>query len=415
MRERTQILSLISVSSFGNFLPLAILPVLLGYYDPAAFGKLAIFNSTIIVAAELLSFKYDQAILVSRNTEQTTQLVLLSSVLVLINCLVVFFFAALFRGMLGLTMYDLILAVAGILLYFSTRILVLVSNRNLNIKLMNLSSTMPLILYSIIAVIFGLFDLIGANTLIYAKLLGFLFTLFFLSFPVFKGIRIDLQVLSYRNVVDCVYEYIDYPKRILLGKSMNVLVKNGINFALGFLYGNYFLGLFSIARRILALPEMIIGRPLDNYFRRKVFVNDLVSNSEIKRIQSFYLKRLVGIAVLFFLVCSVLLPFCIRLLKYDNDWFAALPILQLLTLGYCVSFITVPFMSFFRVLKLEDKELKFQVLNFVSMAILLLTVQYGALGEEAAMVMLNIQRVIVFSWFLVMVIRTTNRLTLKDS
>ena len=85
------------------------------------------------------------------------------------------------------------------------------------------------------------------------------------------------------------YEIKISPNWLIL-ETKNINIKTVIFISI--LFGNSILGIFSISRRIVSIPEMVISRPLETYFRRKVFTNNSLNTQKLKTTFFKYLGKL---------------------------------------------------------------------------------------------------------------------------
>ena len=115
---------------------------------------------------------------------------------------------------------------------------------------MNLSQSLPLILYVLIAFILPVFNL--DQPLVFARLSSLFFSVIILIFGIYSDfINYKFSLEKSKKVLK---EYINYPKNILPSKAINMISINSIDIFISILFGNAILGIFSISRRIVSIP-----------------------------------------------------------------------------------------------------------------------------------------------------------------
>jgi O-antigen/teichoic acid export membrane protein len=403
MNEKKDIFSLISFASIGNLIPIISLPFLVKLYSPEQFGQVTLYTVFLIIFSNILSLKYDQAILVSKNKDETITLFLSSLTLTIFSSISILTLVLLSSLFLNFSLDNIFLIFFGIIFQFLTSTIFIYHNRNMNISFMNLSKTLPLILYVLVAFTLPFFNLDLNQPLVYTRLIS----LFISSIVLIFGIYSDFSNYSFsiEKSKKVLQEYINYPKNILPSKALNMISKNSIDIFISILFGNAILGIFSISRRIVSIPEMVISRPLETYFRRKVFTNNSLNTKKLKTTFFKYFKNISISSLFVYLSLVFIAPEILPYIFTGKEWGDIIPVVTVLSLGYTVSFVVVPFMSVFRILKIEKYEMIFQTVFFFAISILFTSVIVFDLKYNYFLELFNLQRIIVFVFCIILILK----------
>lgn len=403
MSEKKDIFSLVSFASIGNLIPIISLPFLVILYSPEQFGQVTVYTVFLIVFSNILSLKYDQAILVSKNKDETITLFLSSLFLTIFSSISILTLVQLSSLFLNFSLDNVFLIFFGIIFQFLTSTIFIYHNRNMNISFMNLSKILPLILYVFIALILPFFNFDLDQPLVFTRLISLVFSVIILTF----GIYSDLvnYKFSLEKSKKALKEYINYPKNILPSKVLNMVSKNSTDIFISIVFGNAILGIFSIGRRIVSIPEMVISRPLETYFRRKVFVKDILDVKNLEIIFFKYLKTISLSSIFVYISLVFIAPKILPYLFTGKEWGGIIPVVTVLSLGYTVSFVVIPFMSVFRILKREKYEMIFQSVFFLAILLLFISVKVFDLKYNYFLELFNLQRIIVFVFCIILILK----------
>ena len=403
MSEKKDIFSLVSFASIGNLIPIISLPFLVKLYSPEQFGQVTLYTVFLIIFSNILSLKYDQAILVSKNKDETITLFLSSLTLTIFSSILILTLVLLSYLFLNFSLDNIFLIFFGIIFQFLISTIFIYHNRNMNISFMNLSKTLPLILYVLVAFTLPFFNLDLNQPLVYTRLIS----LFISSIVLIFGIYSDFSNYSFsiEKSKKVLQEYINYPKNILPSKALNMISKNSIDIFISILFGNAILGIFSISRRIVSIPEMVISRPLETYFRRKVFTNNSLNTKKLKTTFFKYFKNISISSLFVYLSLVFIAPEILPYIFTGKEWGDIIPVVTVLSLGYTVSFVVVPFMSVFRILKIEKYEMIFQTVFFFAISVLFTSVIVFDLKYNYFLELFNLQRIIVFVFCIILILK----------
>lgn len=403
MSEKKDIFSLIGFSSIGNILPIVTLPFLVKLYSPSDFGEVTLYTTFLVIFSNILSLKYDQAILVSKNEEETITLFFLSFFLTVLTSVLLLVIAYVSSLFFNFSTDTIVLIFFGVIFQFLISTIFIYHNRNMSIRQMNLSKILPLTLYVVVAFILYFLNFNLDQPLVYSRLISLVISVFILRF--FMNRNFNEYHFSMEKFKIAMKDYISYPKNILPSKAINMISNNSLEIFISAVFGNAMLGIFSISRRLVSIPEMIISRPLESYFRRKVFINNDVDLVTLRSTFFKYLKNLSITSIPIFLSLVFVAPKILPYIFVGKEWGSIIPVIVSLSLGYTISFIVIPFMSVFRILKREKYEMLFQFVFFFTMALLYISIITFDIKFNDFIELFNIKRIIVFVFCMILVLK----------
>jgi O-antigen/teichoic acid export membrane protein len=148
-----------------------------------------------------------------------------------------------------------------------------------------------------------------------------------------KGIRIDRMLFMAKK-------YSRFPLINALQALLDAIQINGLIYVISFLFGNYQVGIFSLAIRILFVPMSFAGSSI-----AQVFYQEANSNIHNKKPLMPLLKRTIKMNCLLILpVLFILLLFGPQLFSfvYGKEWMEAGVYAQYLCVWICIDFVRAP-------------------------------------------------------------------------
>jgi O-antigen/teichoic acid export membrane protein len=403
MGEKKDIFSLISFAGIGNIIPIISLPFLVKLYSAEQFGQVTLYTVFLIFFSNVLSLKYDQAILVSKNDDETISLFISSLSLIIFNSILILGLVLLSSMFFSFKVDNIFLIFIGVIFQSFVSTVFIFHNRNMNIKLMNLANALPLILYVLIALILPFVLPNMERPLVVIRFIS----LFISAVVLIFGVYSDFSNYSFckEKLKQVLHDYVNYPKNILPSKLVNLISINSVDLFISIIFGNAILGIYSISRRVVSMPELVISRPLETYFRRKVFSNNIVSTKNLNTIFFKYLRNITILSLFVYLGLIFIVPEILPYIFAGREWEQIIPVITILSLGYTVSFVVVPFMSVFRILRVEKYEMIFQGFFFLAISLLFTCVIVFDLKFDHFLELANLQRTIVFGFCMVLVLK----------
>lgn len=402
-----RVFSLFTTTGITQLLPLLILPILLVKYTPEDFGKESLFSAIYVLAAGIFNLKYDQAILVCDDDEIErlfkTSLVLTLAFSVL-SYLCIIFLKIFISEQIDLNYFLMLFFAINLQQINSTAYLL--SNRVLDIRLMNVFKATPVLIYSFLTLF--IWSVSIPDPLVVARFISLVSASIVILVILISKKKIRLKKIEYRDLCILLSKYNQYPKKILPGKILNLLSNRSMIFIISHIYGTYYTGIYALAKKILLLPESIIATPLGDYLRRKLYYGDKVRRSRViimiqNRIILYLILSVVISSAIYFIVPFILERF------FDIKWIEAGKIIQILTVGYFVSFLMIPLSSIFRIFEKENSELIFQITYFICVLTPFVIFQFIKLNPISFFQITNVFRILSYSIGLILIYRILRR------
>jgi len=257
------VVTLMTGTTIAQAIPIAITPILTRLYTPEDFGVLALFMSVTAVLGVVSNAKFEQAIMLPKTEREALNIVylsvLISSVFSALLLVTVLIFKSQIASLLGESkienwLFFIPIAVLFIGLFNSLKIynIRVKKFKQVSVAMVTKSSGLAITQLGIGFVKSGAFGLIIGQLVSYvAGNLQLLKTI--LKDNLFKN------TFDKKSIKLSIKKYNRFPKYTLPGSLLNSLTLNSINFLIAAVYTTSILGFFSLARRLLSLPSMVIG------------------------------------------------------------------------------------------------------------------------------------------------------------
>jgi O-antigen/teichoic acid export membrane protein len=274
--NKKSILILVTGAGASQVITLLATPLLTRIYSPSNFGEFALFLSVISIFSPIVTGTYEQAVAWAKDQKEVEKLVLLSIIISFISC----FLFALITLIAFAGFKDVMFAIGGMELLFAIPLTVF-ATAILNVGLQwciylgeYIRISIGRILQSVVTltlqIFFGYMSF-GLFGLLYGLIIGTIISILCLingkAAPVkevvkcFKDKFIELRVLARTKI--------NYPRFMIPGQLFNTLSSSIPVFILGFLYSTEVAGSYALAVRVLAVPMVLLGNPVGDFFKRE--------------------------------------------------------------------------------------------------------------------------------------------------
>lgn len=343
-------------------------PILSRLYSDIQFGELAIFQSSVIILAQLSTLNYEEA-LVLINKEAKFKSILTSTLHLnllfsLLSSIIIFLFWILHITPDSYVLYAFLLPLALVLrgsmrignyAFISQKLFKKVSV----LKVLDRSS------FQLLTTGFGFLKLPG-NFLIIAYLIAN-----FLSgiYSLFNIKRYLTGFENWNTKIKTLKEYSDFPKFALPSIFLDQLSRQLPVYFITYIISTEITGQFSMAYRVLSIPEMIIGASIGQLFYKKL--TELHHNQ--KPIKRTIVKLWIGLFVLGLLPFGIMLLFggSIFSFVFGENWKMAGEIASYLSPMLFAMFISTPSSFIFTVLRNQRRGLIINVIVLVVRTVVL--------------------------------------------
>lgn len=326
----------------SQLVPVALQPLLRRQYTPEDFGQFAMFSAVTEVLVTIASFRYEQAILIPKEDEESIDIFKLTLLICLIfNTIVLLFFTfiALFdinylkpKGISNLSL----LLIPLTTFFFS----VINSgshwyNRSGSFKDLSLNKLYRRVSEGITQVFFGFLS----NPL--GLIFGMFFGVFISSFHVFYKTKILKKFFFEIDFHYSKYIFLKYNTFFFYGVFPSLLYILS-TFIPVFIISSHFstniVGQFDLSRQVLAFPLVIISMSLNQVLIKKVILKFHNNESFMKELNTtFFATSIIAILIIigYYIIGNFLVLFV-----FGEKWKIAAQISEILVIGYGVKFVS---------------------------------------------------------------------------
>jgi len=361
-RILSDVLTLGSATAISQALTILVLPLILKYYSPQAYGYYSVIIAMAILVLPLATGRYELAV-VTEESESRVRLILgalfsLSTYSTLVYVVVLVTLD--WIGLLQIQGLVQVIAV-GLVLWGSVHAVIAAHMLNRQGEFKLLSAIRLLAVISKLATqlllaamygfgVWGLLIGLFVEQLTYILLLVWRHGLYF-----FRSLLVPP-----RGCLDVLRKHRDYP-RFILGSSFLARVSQELPIiVIGRLFGMDAAGLFSLARRLLDLPSQLISEAISKVYFRIVAEKRRTGSPFIGRLD----RSVVSLMLLALLVSPLIYMFGkpLMALVLEAEWVAAYGVIAMLFPMHAIRFAVIPFQKLLFLQGLQRSALYFQLL-----------------------------------------------------
>lgn len=269
------VLTVMSGTTLAQAIPVLISPVLTRLYTPAELGALALYVSTLAVAAVVATGRFELAVLIPRRDREAVDVATLGVALAGIVCVLAWIglaaYAVLGPGGAGSStpldawLYVLPLSTLLMGLY---QCLTYWNNRRKRFAALGAGKVGQSAAMSSVQIGAGLAGS-GAGGLIAGYLVGQLAANTILLRRTLGDAEGAPKLPSFVRAVAVARRHANFPRYMIPGQLANVASSQMPVLLMSFLYGPAVAGLYSLAERVLVLPSSIIGSAVGDVYRQR--------------------------------------------------------------------------------------------------------------------------------------------------
>lgn len=383
-------------------------PLLTRIFSPTDFGFLSTFTSVSVLLSIVFSGRYELAIgLPEKNQKAFSILRLLLRLSILTSALLLIFIlvfygletAGVIKGFFSIVYF---LLPFYVFLVINNSALLYWANREKKYSNVSISNLILVIINIIISVILGL---LGVKNL--GMIIGLIIGMFFSVLYLYNSV---LERKNYNNTDDVkmiAKEYSHFPRFTLfsdLGVNLNqqFLPIVFLNF-----YSAHIVGLFSLANRMLRLPNIVFTSAISNVFRNEA-IDLFRENGNCKSLYISILKKLVFIGLIIYSLIFLSSPYLFKLF-FGEQWTESGFFAQILCVMLFFEFFSQPFNSLFYIRNEQKKILGLQsfqtflsigvvvVLSILKMEPYLILIAYSIISILFSVIFLYFTRRIAYN------------------
>jgi teichuronic acid exporter len=338
-------------------------PILSRIYSVNDFGYLSLFTSVVSIAAVLSTGRYELAIGIPEIDKDSLSIF---NLILIIGCIIsTFYFTIifLFKEILMieildgfflkdwiyiLPIYIFIIAILSAMLYWL--------QRKKLYKKITIVNAFQVILTTLFSLLLGFFK-VQSGMIISLVLSAFIVVLYIF----FTEMELNKAIGDFENVKFQAKKFANFPKFALLSDLSLSISQQFIPILFSIFYSTTVVGFYSMANRILRLPNIIITNAIGSIFRNEA-IDDIRNKGNCSDIYRSTFKKLVIISFPIYLLLFMLSPYLFDQFL-GNQWRQAGVFGRIISVFLFLEFIAVPLSSVYYIRNYQKRLMKLQMLN----------------------------------------------------
>ena len=251
------------------------LPILTRMYAVGDFGTQALYLSTVSILVIVVTGRYELAILLPKEDDDSFALVILTLLLAAIGCL---FCEVIVCGLLPFLQISWLNGeISSWLPFLAITIFVQVNynvwytwlNRNRAYKMMSRMAVISTLVNFLAAFIYGYYTNAESHGLLLNTFAGLLCCTMYILYYCRKKDILPYKQISRKKIINMTRRYKRFPRFLVLGHILNTGSTQLPFFILQGIGGQELVGIFSMVQKLLHIPISLIGSAMGNVFRRE--------------------------------------------------------------------------------------------------------------------------------------------------
>ena len=350
----------------GQFILLAITPLLTRLFSPIDFGILALFTSIATILAILTTGRYEFAIALPKDDAEAKNIAklifLIGSCLSILFLLLIFFVRKIGIQTEGyqefiqssiiflIPVFTLFTAIYSALQYWVLR----------EKKYKQLATS-------------GVYQICGAT--LFNVFLGFSGIKYGMVYSLVIGqmigisallatIKIDIfQKTNYENIKVVAKRYIEFPRYQILSDLCLTMSQQMTPILFSALFTTTEVGFFSLAYRMLKVPGIVLTSSISSVFRNDA-IDVIRITGNCRDLYLSVLKKMVMLSIPIFTIIALFSPWLFSVF-FGSEWIISGHYARIICIMMIIDFITIPLNSLFYVVQKQKNYMQIQVLNML--------------------------------------------------
>ena len=372
--------TLASGTIISQLVVIGVSPLLSRIYSVEAFGFLALFTSYMVISAVVSTGRYELAMGIPEKDEDSRKIFQL-----------IFFF-----GFSISLFYLFIIIVAKEVFHLQDKLEILKHwwiylaplyiffialysglgywlQRKKNYKRITISNALQVILAALFSVLFGILKI--ESGLILSLIFAIIIATCFLLTDYLK----ENQIFSFSEVKEQGLKYISFPKHMIVSDLSLTVGQQLTPILFSFLFNTTVVGFFSMANRMLRLPNIVITSSIGNVFRNDA-IDEIRKTGNCKVLYESTFKKLMAMSLPIYFLIFLVAPFMFKFL-FGPIWLEAGYYARIIALFLFIEFMATPLNTLFYVKEKQKLLMRLQFLNAVFGG---LAIYFGAIFFESA-------------------------------
>lgn len=392
----------------GQFIMVAVSPILSRIYAPEDFGAFAVFASTVGILAIVASLRYEIAIPLPESDGEALSLaklalvgaVLLGAVLML----TVRLWAGLFASSLGLSATQSVIVYLipiGVVLTSTFQIVNYLVIRGARHEVLAKSKVIQGVVAASSQTGLGFMGS-GAVGLALGLVVGRL------ASAVYAFFSLDARVKYRVSLREVARKYARFPKLALPSGGVNALSVELPMLLTSAIFGTGVAGLYALAQRVVVAPMGMVGKSIAQVYMAKLGEYVRTKNPQAVSLYSGVAKRLFSIAVLPFVLLAVFSPYFFGLV-FGPSWAATGQIVRFLSPAFLAQFVVVPLSQTLNYVGRQDLQLVWDLFRFTGIVLLFYVAKVWDLNYITVFFVYSAYLTLAYTALYVMTTRTLKR------
>lgn len=340
-------------------------PILTRFYSVDSFGLLSLFTSCMVIFGVFTTGRYEFAIGLPKEAEKAKNILRLISIIgittsLICLILVVFLREILeYKGLSGLfisrwiylsPIYTFFISLYSGLLYWN--------QRGKHYKRVTIANAVQVITTTFFSLIFGFFFFFEQGMLL-SVVIGVIFSSIFLLTK-FKFEDFRFNFLEIRKIA---IEYISFPKYMILSDLSLTVSQQFVTIIFSSLYSTTIVGFYSLANRMIRLPNIIITSSIASVFRNDA-IDEIREKGNCEKLYLSTLKKLILISLPIYAIVFIFSPMLFSIF-FGEKWIVAGKIARILSVVLMFEFVIIPLNSLFYIKNKQKIYSRIQFLNMI--------------------------------------------------
>ncbi|MDR6158521.1 O-antigen/teichoic acid export membrane protein [Chryseobacterium sp. SLBN-27] len=350
----------------SQLIVIATSPLLSRLYSVESFGTLSIFTSFTVFLAVLSTGRYELALgLPSGNNKASAMFKLIIYIGVSVS-FIYLLLIVLLKDILKINdktnfLSGIYAYIAPLYIFFGAIYSALGywNQRNKNYKKITFANAIQVISSCILSLLFGLLNYNGG--LIWGLIFGIVISTGYLFFTDKKLIKyLKLQSYSVKKVAK---EYYSFPRYMIISDLSLTACQQFIPILFSVLYNTTIVGFFSMANRMIRLPNIVITTSVGNVFRNEAIL-EIREKGNCEHLYKSTIKKLIFISFPLYILIFIISPQLFTFV-FGKAWEPAGNFARILSTMLLVEFIATPLNTLFYVVGKQKILMRLQVMNSV--------------------------------------------------
>ena len=356
---------LASGTIISQIIVIAFSPLLSRLYSVEAFGLLSLFTSYMVISGVVSTGRFELAIgLPEKDSEakKLFQLILFIDFFVsLIYLGIIIILKEFFKDRLELQilnywwiylapLYIFFIAVFSASVYWL--------QRKKEYKKITFANALQVIITTICSVALGFMKL--GEGMIFALILGIIISSFYI---IYSEPELKKGIFVFKDIKRVGKEYISFPRYMLFSDLSLTASQQFIPILFSIIYSTTIVGFFSMANRMLRLPNIVITTAIGNVFRNDA-IDEIRKNGNCIDLYKSTFKKLVIMSLPIYLFLFIVSPY-LFVVVFGEKWYEAGMFARILSVLLLVEFIATPLNVLFNIRERQKILMRLQFLNAV--------------------------------------------------